>query len=162
MWIITFYVVNEVVIYIYIHTHTHTHTHTHVSIRIQIHIHICMHLTLTQLSLSLSSFFLNFFSLSFPAPSRFTLVSFSVSYLSTCLLSPCSWRRLLVEDRFCFVLKRARTHPNYVLYHVKNGNKVVDQFLFLILRVCIFPTDPYREVPSIRALHVVSIHTPCY
>lgn len=115
----------------------------------------------TALSLSLF-FFLNFFSLSFPAPSRFTLVSFSVSYLSTCLLSPCSWRRLLVEDRFCFVLKRARTHPNYVLYHVKNGNKVVDQFLFLILRVCIFPTDPYREVPSIRALHVVSIHTPCY
>lgn len=154
MWIITFYVVNEVVIYIY----------THVSIRIQIyrymygyistyicihiHIQICMHIMLTQLSLSLFISF-SFFSYSVSFHSSLSLsvffflsLFFSVSYLSTCLLSPCSWRRLLVEDRFCFVLKRARTHPNYVLYHVKNGNKVVDQFLFLMpCGWMYFPTD---------------------
>lgn len=93
----------------------------------------------TALSFSLCfSLSLSFFSLSFLFYFRFTLFSFYVSYLSTCLLSPCSWRRLLIEDRFCFVLKRARTHPNYVLYHVKNGNKVVDQFLFLTPCIIVF------------------------
>ena len=148
------YIDIQIYVRIYIHIYN-MYTHTYIDM------YVIAYNVNTALSLSLSFFLpLYFFSSSF-----FYLILFSssVSYLSTCLLSPCSWRRLLIEDRFCFVLKRARTHPNYVLYHVKNGNKVVDQFLFLTPCTIVFSTFVFVHHVSSIDHHISShIFSPLY
>lgn len=148
------YIYIDIQIYVRIYIHIYNmYTHTYIDM------YVIAYNVNTALSLSLF-LPLYFFSSSF---FYFILFSSSVSYLSTCLLSPCSWRRLLIEDRFCFVLKRARTHPNYVLYHVKNGNKVVDQFLFLTPCTIVFSTFVFVHHVSSIDHHISShIFSPLY
>lgn len=148
------YIYIDIQIYVRIYIHIYNmYTHTYIDM------YVIAYNVNTALSLSL------FLPLYFFSSSFFYLIllSSSVSYLSTCLLSPCSWRRLLIEDRFCFVLKRARTHPNYVLYHVKNGNKVVDQFLFLTPCTIVFSTFVFVHHVSSIDHHISShIFSPLY